>query len=163
MTSTSTSTLPTVALACDHAGYLLKDELKAHLTGAGYTVIDHGTDGPASVDYPLFADKLCQSITEGQCDLGILVCGTGIGMSIAANKHTGIRAACCSDTFSARLTRMHNDANVLCMGARVVGAGLAAELADVFLATPFEGGRHMRRVEMLNALDGTAPENGEKA
>ena len=153
MTSIDTSNLPTVALACDHAGYLLKDELKKHLTEQGYAVVDHGTDGPASVDYPLFADKLCESITDGRCALGILVCGTGIGMSIAANKHPGIRAACCSDTFSARLTRMHNDANVLCMGARVVGAGLALELAETFLSTPFEGGRHMRRVEMLNALD----------
>ena len=136
MTSQSTSKLPVVAIACDHAGYLLKDELKKHLAGQGYTILDHGTDGPASVDYPLFADKLCNSITAGECALGILVCGTGIGMSIAANKHAGIRAACCSDTFSARLTRMHNDANVLCIGARVVGGGLAADLADISFPRP---------------------------
>lgn len=157
MTSTSQSKtdslLPTVALASDHAGYPLKEELKKHLESEGYTVTDLGTDGPASVDYPVFADRLCAAVTGGLCRLGILVCGTGIGMSIAANKHPGIRAACCSDSFSARLTRMHNDANVLCLGARVVGTGLAAELADLFLSTPFEGGRHTARVEMLNALD----------
>ena len=157
MTSTSLSKtdslLPTVALASDHAGYPLKEELKKHLESEGYAVTDLGTDGPVSVDYPVFADRLCAAVTEGRCRLGILVCGTGIGMSIAANKHPGIRAACCSDSFSARLTRMHNDANVLCLGARVVGTGLAAELADLFLSTPFEGGRHNARVEMLNALD----------
>ena len=142
-----------VALASDHAGYTLKEELKKHLEERGIAYKDLGTDGPASVDYPVFADKLCREITGGKCGLGILVCGTGVGMSMAANKHAGIRAAVVSDTFSARLTRMHNDANVLCVGARVVGVGLACDIADLFLDTPYEGGRHQRRVDMLNALD----------
>ena len=142
-----------VALASDHAGYLLKEELKKHFEERGIAYKDLGTDGPASVDYPVFADKLCREIADGKCLLGILVCGTGVGMSMAANKHAGIRAAVVSDTFSARLTRMHNDANVLCIGARVVGVGLACDIADLFLDTPYEGGRHQRRVDMLNALD----------
>ncbi len=140
-------------LACDHAGYPLKEELKAIFTEKGYEIIDCGTDSLASVDYPAYATKLCDTITRGEAKLGILVCGTGIGMSMAANKHAGIRAACCSDTFSARMTRMHNDANVLCMGARVVGAGLATDIATLFLETEFEGGRHQRRVDLVNALD----------
>ena len=140
-------------LACDHAGYPLKEELKEIFTKEGYEVIDCGTDSLASVDYPAYATKLCETITRKEAKLGILVCGTGIGMSMAANKHAGIRAACCSDTFSARMTRMHNDANVLCMGARVVGAGLAADIAKLFLETEFEGGRHQRRVDLVNALD----------
>lgn len=140
-------------LACDHAGYPLKEELKKIFAEKGYDIIDCGTDSLASVDYPAYATKLCDTITSGKAKLGILICGTGIGMSMAANKHAGIRAACCSDTFSARMTRMHNDANVLCMGARVVGAGLAADIAELFLETPFEGGRHQRRVDLVNALD----------
>ena len=141
------------ALACDHAGYPLKEELKKIFAEKGYEIIDCGTDSLASVDYPAYATKLCNVITGGEAKLGILICGTGIGMSMAANKHAGIRAACCSDTFSARMTRMHNDANVLCMGARVVGAGLATDIAQLFLETEFEGGRHQRRVDLVNALD----------
>ena len=140
-------------LACDHAGYPLKEELKTIFAEKGYEIIDCGTDSLASVDYPAYATKLCDTITRGEAKLGILVCGTGIGMSMAANKHAGIRAACCSDTFSARMTRMHNDANVLCMGARVVGAGLATDIATLFLETEFEGGRHQRRVDLVNELD----------
>ena len=142
-----------VALASDHAGYILKEELKKHLEEQGYTLLDCGTDGLSSVDYPVFADRLCAALQAGEAGCGILVCGTGVGMSMAANKHKGIRAALCSDTFSARMTRMHNDANVLCLGARVVGGGLAFDIADIFLTTAFEGGRHTRRVDMLNALD----------
>ena len=142
-----------IALACDHAGYPLKEELKKHFEKNGTAYADLGTNDTASVDYPVFADKLCAQIAAGKSDLGILVCGTGVGMSMAANKHPGIRAAVVSDTFSARLTRMHNDANVLCVGARVVGAGLACDIADLFIGTPYEGGRHQRRVDMLNALD----------
>ena len=140
-------------LACDHAGYPLKGELKKIFVEKGYDISDCGTDSLASVDYPAYATKLCDTITSGKAKLGILICGTGIGMSMAANKHAGIRAACCSDTFSARMTRMHNDANVLCMGARVVGAGLATDIAELFLETEFEGGRHQRRVDLVNALD----------
>ena len=142
-----------IALASDHAGYPLKEEIKAHFEKTGVKFIDLGTDSTASVNYPDYAVKLCNAITEGEADLGILVCGTGIGMSMAANKCRGIRAACCSDTFSARMTRMHNNANVLCMGARVVGAGLGIDLAEIFINTEFEGGRHNARVDMVNALD----------
>ena len=143
-----------IAIGCDHAGYPLKAELLRHLSERGIEYTDVGCDSAEkSVDYPEFADKLCRKIQSGEADLGILVCGTGIGMSIAANKHKGIRAACVSDTFSARLTRCHNDANVICFGARVVGAGLAADIVDCFIDTEYEGGRHARRVTMLDALD----------
>ena len=143
-----------IAIASDHAGYDLKEEIKEHLVDRGIEFIDFGTNNSTdSVNYPDFAHALCSSIQRGETERGILVCGTGIGMSMAANKHTGIRAACCSDTFSARLTRTHNDANVLCFGARVVGIGVATDLVDVFIDTEFEGGRHTKRVEMLNALD----------
>jgi len=138
-----------IAIACDHGGYYLKQEIIKHLTEKGYSYVDYGTDSDASVDYPIYAKKVCTAIQSGESELGILICGTGIGMSIAANKHKGIRAACCTDTFSARFTRMHNDANVLCLGARVLGAGLALDLVDLYLTTPFEGGRHSKRVAML--------------
>ncbi len=142
-----------IVLASDHAGFPLKEEIKAHFEKEGIKFIDLGTNSTASVNYPDYAVKLCECIQNGEADLGILVCGTGIGMSMAANKCRGIRAACCSDTFSARMTRMHNNANVLCMGARVVGAGLAIDMAELFINTEFEGGRHQARVDMLNALD----------
>ena len=142
-----------IAIGCDHAAYDLKLKLIAHLNAQGVETVDVGTDSAESCDYPVFADALCKKITTGECERGILVCGTGIGMSIAANKHKGIRAACCSDTFSARLTREHNDANVLCFGARVVGEGLAYDLADIFVSTDYEGGKHARRVAMLDELD----------
>ena len=142
-----------IALACDHAGFPLKEELKKHFDQTGVFYTDCGTYDLSSVDYPVFADRLCREISEGRSELGVLVCGTGVGMSMAANKHAGIRAAVVSDAFSARMTRMHNDANVLCLGARVVGTGLAFDLVDLFLNTPYEGGRHQRRVDMLNDLD----------
>ena len=142
-----------IAIGCDHGAYLLKDKVKEHLDALGFRYIDFGTNGPESVHYPIYAHAVCEAIQKGEADLGILLCSSGIGMSMAANKHAGIRAACCSDTFSARMTRMHNDANVLCMGARVVGAGLATDIAELFLETEFEGGRHQRRVDLVNALD----------
>ena len=142
-----------IIVGADHGGFELKDHIKAHLESKGYEVIDVGTSSQESCDYPLYAHRLCQKIQAGEAPLGILVCGTGIGMSIAANKHDGIRAACCSDTFSARLTRMHNDANVLCMGARVVGAGLAIDLVDNFVEAEFEGDRHVKRVSMLEMIE----------
>ena len=141
-----------IVIGADHAGYELKNIVARHLSEKGYTVFDVGTDSADSCDYPIFADALCKKIQLGECELGILVCGTGIGMSIAANKHSGIRAACCSDTYSAKLTRQHNDANVLCFGARVVGEGLALELVDIFVDTEYEGGKHARRVAMLDEL-----------
>ena len=142
-----------IIMGSDHAGYNLKLKVKAHLESRGFEVVDVGTNTPESCNYTVYADALCQAIAAGEADLGILVCGTGIGMSIAANKHKGIRAACCENTFSARMTRMHNDANVLCFGERVIGYGLACDMVDLFVDTPFEGGRHQARVDDLNALD----------
>ncbi len=142
-----------IAIGCDHGAYELKETVKKHLESRGYTCIDHGTYSTESVNYPIYAHAVCQSIQKGEAALGILLCGTGIGMSLAANKHKGIRAALCSDTFSARLTRNHNDANVLCIGARVVGYGLALDIVDEFLDATFEGGRHEERVKMVMELE----------
>ena len=139
----------TIVLGSDHAGFKLKEMICEYVASKGYEVINVGTDSEASCDYPEFAGKLCKTIKAGEADLGILICGTGVGMSMAANKYKGIRAACCSDTFSARLTRVHNDANVLCFGERVVGYGLATELVDAFLGAEFEGGKHKRRIAMF--------------
>ncbi len=142
-----------LVMGADHAGYALKDKIKATLTERGYEITDVGTFSAESCKYPVIAHKLCTEITEGKAELGILICGTGVGMSLCANKHKGIRAACVSDTFSARLTRMHNDANVLCFGERVVGYGLAMELIDAFIETEFEGGRHAERVALIDAIE----------
>ena len=142
-----------ITVGCDHAAYELKQKVIAHLRERGIEVIDVGTDSTASCDYPNFAHAVCKNVQDGVTELGILICGTGIGMSMAANKHRGIRAAACSDTFSARLTRMHNNANVLCFGARVVGIGLALDLVDSFLDAEFEGGKHQRRINMVDAVD----------
>ncbi|MCQ4949235.1 ribose 5-phosphate isomerase B [Bittarella massiliensis] len=141
-----------LAIGCDHGGYALKEEVKKHLDERGIEYIDCGCNGE-SVDYPVIASETCAHITSGECERGLLFCGTGIGISIAANKTPGIRAACCSDYYSAKYTRMHNDANVLCVGGRVISSGLACELVDVFLDTAYEGGRHQRRVDMLTELD----------
>ena len=142
-----------IVMGSDHAGFGLKQKVKAHLESRGFEVIDVGTDTPESCNYTIYADALCKVIQSGEASLGILVCGTGIGMSMAANKHAGIRAAACENTFSARMTRMHNDANVLCFGERVIGYGLACDMVDLFVDTPFEGGRHQARVDDINALD----------
>lgn len=144
-------TVKTVALASDHAGYLLKDELKEFLAKRGYEVLDLGTDGPESVDYPDFGDAVADAIRQGRAQRGVLICGTGIGISIAANRHREVRAALCSEPTSARLAREHNDANVLALGARVVGPEIAKDCVVAFLDTPFEGGeRHSRRVKKLS-------------
>ena len=145
--------MKTIVLGADHGGFELKNIIKKHLEGKGYEVIDVGTNAPDSCDYPVFASKACARVLNGEADLGILVCGTGIGMSIAANKHKGIRAACCSDTFSARLTRLHNNANFLCIGARVVGQGLALDLVDNFLCAEFEGDRHTKRLSLIEDIE----------
>ena len=126
-----------VSIGSDHGGYELKLEVIEHLKKRGFEVTDVGTDSPASCDYPIYAKKVTEDIQSKNADLGILICGTGIGMSMAANKEPGIRAALCHDTFSAKATREHNDANILCMGARVVGPGLALMIIDTFLDTPF--------------------------
>lgn len=142
-----------IVLGADHAGIDLKNSIMEYLNEKGYKTEDVGTFTKDSCDYPVFAEKACNVVIEGKADLAILCCGTGIGMSMAANKIKGIRAACCSDTFSARYTRAHNDANVLCMGARVVGAGLACELVDAFVTTEFEGGKHLRRINLIADLE----------
>ena len=138
-----------IVIGSDHAGYSLKVKLVEYLADKGVDVIDVGTNSTDSCDYPVYAHRVCEKIQKGEAELGILVCGTGVGMSMAANKHKGIRAACCSDTFSARLTRVHNDANVLCFGERVVGFGLACDLVDNFIDADYEGGKHAKRVEMF--------------
>ena len=142
-----------VAVACDHGGFALKGEVIAHLEERGVKYEDFGTYSAESCDYPDFAEKACLAVTSGKCALAILICGTGIGISMAANKIPGIRAACCSDTFSARFTRMHNDANALCFGGRVVGPGLAIDMVDLFLDTEFEGGRHQKRIDKITELE----------
>ena len=142
-----------IAIGSDHGGFELKNEIIAHLMKKGVEVTDVGTYTTDSCNYPDYARALCAKIQSGEFERGILVCGTGIGMSMAANKHKGIRAACCSDTFSARMTRMHNDANVLCLGGRVVGAGLACDMVDLFVDIEFEGGRHSARVALLADIE----------
>ncbi len=138
-----------VALGCDHGGLEIKNAIRQSLEADGVSVVDYGTYTPESVDYPVYAHKVCEAVQSGDADFGILCCGTGIGMSIAANKHKGIRASVLSDPFSAEMTRRHNDANVLCLGGRVIGPEQAVSLAKLFLATPFDGGRHERRIHML--------------
>ena len=143
-----------IFIGADSAGYTLKEEIRAYLTEKGYEVCDCGTNSTASCHYPEFAHRVCTGV-ESDLDgsFGILICGTGIGMSMCANKHKGIRAALCSDTYSARMTRAHNDANVLCMGARVIGSCLAIDILDAFLGAEFEGGRHKTRVDMMMELE----------
>ena len=143
-----------IVIGCDHAATELKETVKKHIAALGHEVADVGTYTNESCHYPLYAHAACQKILDGECELGILICGTGIGMSIAANKHNGIRAACCSDTFSARLTREHNDANILCFGARVVGEGLALDLVDAFLGAKYLGNGNLAvRVAMLADIE----------
>ena len=138
-----------LAIASDHAGVQYKKNLIDYLCKKGYSCINLGTDTEDSVDYPIYADAVCRKVTDGEADLGILICGTGIGMSIAANKHKGIRAGLCGDPDSASLTRQHNNANVLCMGARIISFEKAVEITEAFLGAEFLGGRHQRRVDML--------------
>jgi len=143
-----------IFIGADSAGYALKEELRAYLIGKGYEVVDLGTDSDASCHYPMFAAAVCESVQkELDTSFGVLICGTGVGMSMCANKYNGIRAALCSDTYSAKMTRRHNDANVLCMGARVIGSCLATDILDAFLANEFEGGRHKTRVDMMMDIE----------
>ena len=142
-----------ITVGCDHAGYELKLKVIAHLRERGIEVIDVGTNSSESCDYPSFAHAVCKNVQDGVTELGILICGTGIGMSMAANKHKGIRAACLSDHFSAKYTRLHNNANVLCLGGRVIGVGTALELCDLFVNTQFEGGRHQARIDKITAIE----------
>ena len=146
-----------ISIGCDHGGLEMKNVITEHLKARGFEVCDKGTYTTDSVDYPEIALKVTEDITSGKANLGILVCGTGIGMSIAANKVKGIRAAVCTDHFSTKYTRLHNNTNILCLGGRVIGTGLALELVDIFVDTEFEGGRHQRRVDMITNI-----ENGGK-
>ncbi|MCM1157971.1 MAG: ribose 5-phosphate isomerase B [Clostridium sp.] len=139
-----------IALGCDHGGYALMQEVKKHLGERGLEYKDFGCYTTDAADYPVYARKAAEAVASGECDTGILICGTGIGMSVAANKVKGIRAALCHDCFSAAATKEHNNANMLTMGARVIGPGLALKIVDIFLDTPFSGDeRHVRRVSML--------------
>lgn len=142
-----------IYIGCDHAGFVLKGTIIGHLLSLGYEVFDAGTYSDESCDYPFYAKEVCKNVLKDKDSLGILVCGTGIGMSMAANKINGIRAAHCTDTFSAMITRLHNNANVLCVGERITGSALALNIVDTFLKTEFEGGRHQKRVDMMTALE----------
>ena len=142
-----------IAIGCDHGGYALKQEVMRHLDELGLAYKDFGTYSEESCDYPIYGEAVARAVAGGECERGILICGTGIGISISANKVKGIRACCCSDSFSCEYTRRHNDANALCMGGRVVGPGLACQLVDLFLNTPFEGGRHEKRIAKLMAIE----------
>ena len=145
-----------LAIGADHGGFELKEAIKKYLDSKGIEYKDFGTHSTESVDYAPIGAKVGRAVASGEFEKGILCCGTGIGISLAANKVKGVRAAVCSDYFSAKYTRMHNDANILSMGGRVVGVGLALELVDVFLNTKFEGGRHQRRIDQITQI-----ENGE--
>ena len=143
-----------IAIGADHAAYELKAHISGFLKDRGHEVINMGTDGPESVDYPDFAGHVSRAVLSGKADRGILICGTGLGMSMAANKFRGIRAALCSEPVSAGLSREHNDSNVLCMGARMIGTVMAEEITSAWLDTAFEAGRHARRVDMIaNLID----------
>ena len=142
-----------IAIGCDHGGLEHKDAIVEHLKKRSFEVQDFGIYEQKSVDYPEIAKKVADSIVSGENTLGVLVCGTGIGMSLAANKVKGIRAAVCSEHFSAKYTRLHNNSNILCLGGRVIGIGTALELVDIFVDTEFEGGRHQRRVDMITAIE----------
>ena len=138
-----------ISIGCDHGGYALKKHIKAYLEGKGHTVLDCGTYSTESCDYPDFGKAAAQAVADGRCERGIAICTTGIGISIAANKVHGVRCALCSEPFSAEMTRRHNNANMLAMGAGLVGKNMAERIVDVFLSTEFEGGRHERRVNKL--------------
>ena len=142
-----------IAIACDHAAVELKREIETMLTELGLEYRDFGTNTTDSCDYPVFAARAAKAVADGSCEKGIVICGTGIGISIAANKVHGIRCALCSDPLSAQLTRQHNDANMLAMGARIIGPELAKNIVKTFLSTPFDGGRHQRRVDLITKLE----------
>ncbi len=142
-----------IAIGSDHGGFILKEEIKSYVESLGYEVQDFGTYTKESVDYPDIAKKVAEAVVDGSCDKGILICGTGIGISIAANKVKGIRAALCHDTFSAHASREHNDANILAMGERVIGVELAKEITRTWLNAEFEGERHLRRINKIREME----------
>jgi len=145
--------MATIAIGADHAGFSLKEQLKAWLAAGGHRVIDHGTHSTDSVDYPDYAQQVGESVAVGKVDRGVLVCGTGIGMAMAANKVTGVRAALCGDTFTARMSREHNDANVLALAGQLTDAAMGQAILKVWLETDFAGGRHARRVDKITDMD----------
>jgi ribose 5-phosphate isomerase B len=138
-----------IGFGCDHAGFVLKAVLVEELVAAGHEVVDMGTNSAERTDFSIYANKVARAVGEGELDRGVLVCGTGLGMAMAANKHPGVRAASVSDCYSARMARRHNDANILCLGGRVIGSGLAVDLLRVWLAEEFEGGRYATRLELM--------------
>ena len=142
-----------IAIGCDHGGFELKNHILKYLEDKGVDVHDYGTYDEKSVDYPGCAEPVCKAIQTGEAEFGILICGTGIGISMAANKHKGIRAALCSDVYSAKMTRQHNDAQILCLGGRVTGRELAFMIVDTFLSQGFEGGRHQTRVDKIHKIE----------
>lgn len=142
-----------IAIGCDHGGYELKEFLKDQLSKAGYELRDFGTASAESIDYPDIAGPVCESVQKGECSRGILICGTGIGMSICANKYKGIRAALCSDCYSAKMTRQHNDSNILCLGGRVTGPELAKMIAEIWLSEEFIGMHHTARLDKIAKLE----------
>lgn len=142
-----------IAIGCDHIGLQLKPVIAAHLESRGHTVVDLGCNSRDRVDYPVYAARVAQAVVSGECSLGVLICGTGVGISIAANKVRGIRAAVCSEPYSAAMARRHNDANIIAFGARVVGPDLAKMIVDMFLDTQYEGGRHQARVELIATME----------
>ncbi len=142
-----------IAIGSDHGGYALKEHIKAYLMSKGITCLDVGCDSLDSCDYPVFGKAVGEAVASGQCEKGIVVCTTGIGISISANKVKGIRCALCADSFTAEMTRRHNDSNVLALGAGIVGPNLADRIVDVFLSTEFEGGRHERRVNLMMDIE----------
>ncbi len=142
-----------IAIASDHGGFELKQEIMKHLTELGLEHKDYGTYTTDSCDYPVYGEAAARAVASGECDRGIIICGTGIGISITANKIKGIRAALCADCYSAEFTRLHNDANILALGARTTGSGLALKIVDTFLNTEFEGGRHARRVALISEIE----------
>ena len=142
-----------IAIGNDHGGVELKRHLVQYLEGKGFEVVNFGSDVTESTDYPIYAERVSKAVVSGECDKGILICGTGIGISISANKIHGVRCALCSEPVSAQLARQHNDANIVAMGARTIGPVMAEEIVDVFLSTEFQGGRHQRRVDKIMMLD----------
>ena len=149
-----------IALASDHGGFDLKESVIAHLLNTGWEVDDLGPHTGDSVDYPDYGIKLAEAVAEKRVQRGIVICGTGIGMSIVVNRYPGIRGTLCSDVFTAKLCREHNDSNILIMGGRVIGKGLAAEIVNTWLNTPFEGGRHQRRLDKINQIDASLKPKG---
>jgi len=142
-----------IAIGCDHGGYELKQEVMKLLEEKGLEYKDYGTYSTESCDYPIYGEAVARAVADGECEKGIIICGTGIGISMAANKVKGIRAALCGDCYSAEMTRRHNDANILAMGARTLGSGLALKIVETFLSTEFEGGRHARRVALISDIE----------